>query len=257
MKTINTIKIKVGKFNPNYPINKLKLAKVNRDLVENHSESFKTKLIDYGWMMPIVVSKKGDLIEGHHRLKSAILLNQDTIPVYIVDWIDTNKAKEHLDTIISLNNGNKNWNTLDYLKAYIDFNQDYEKVYDIYEKNSSNITVGNVVNCYFGLTNAGDGFFKKGKATIKDEKFSDYILEELCNLSQKYGKNKIAAYCVRELIKLGFTKTKKDIKAMGYLFKQYENMAKTSHLAISSIHDFRPLMEVYLSDYYRIRNNKK
>ncbi len=263
MRTINTVnpinpvKIKVGKFNPNYPINKLKVAKVNRDLVENHSESFKAKLIEYGWMMPIVISEEGDLIEGHHRLMSAILLNQDTIPVYMVDWVDTNKDKEHLDTIISINNGNKAWNTLDFLKAYIPFNEDYKKVYDIYEKNSNNITVGNIVNCYFGLSDAGSRQFKKGNAKIKDIKFSDYILSQLTNLDQKYGKSKIAAYCVRELIKVAFIKTKRDVKAMEYLFKQYRKMAKENHPGISSIYNFRPILELDLSYYYKICDNKK
>src|SRR5210317_1479690 len=124
MNTIKTPEIKVGKFDSNYPIKKVKIAGVNRETIEAHSKNFKSKLIDFGWMMPIVVSQKGDLIEGHHRLRSAVLLNQTTVPAYIVNWIDTNEAKKHLDTIISLNNGNKAWNTLDYLKAYVDFNQD-------------------------------------------------------------------------------------------------------------------------------------
>lgn len=257
MTTINTTEIKVGKFNPNYPIKKLKFAKVNRDLLQNHSESFKIKLINYGWMMPIVISKKDDVIEGHHRLNSAILLKQDTVPVYVVDWIDTNKDKEHLDTIISLNNGNKAWSTLDYLKAYVNFNEDYKKVYDIYLKNCNNMTAGNVVNTYFGTRSAGVDDFKTGICEIVDEDFSNYLINKFCYLTQKYGKKKIAAYCVRELIKVAFTKTKRDFKAMEYLFKQYETMAEQGHLAITSIHDFRPLMETYLSDYYKVRDNKK
>jgi len=249
--------LKVGEFNSNYPISKLKLAKVNRDLIKLHSENFKTKLLDYGWMMPIVISKKNDLIEGHHRLTTAILLNQVTVPVYIVDWIDTDVPKEHLDTIISLNNGNKAWNTLDYLKAYIPFNEDYKEIYDIYLKNKNNISVGNIVNCYLGLSNAGVSSFKEGKAKIKDKNFSDYLLNKFSYLNKEYGKKKIAAYCVREMLYVAFNKTKRDVDAMDYLFKQYETMAKQSHLAISSISDFRPIMETYLSDYYMIRRRKK
>ena len=257
MRTINTPKIKVGKFESNYPIEKVKLAKVNRELIEAHSENFKNKLLDFGWMMPIVISNTGDLIEGHHRLKSAMLLKQTTVPAYIVNWINTNVSKKHLDTIISLNNGNKAWNTLDYLKAYISFNKDYKMVYDIYKRNINNITIGNVVNCYFGLTNAGNKSFKDGTCVIKDNEFSNYLLSKFSYLTQEYGKNKIAAYCVREMICIAFAKTKRDKKAMDYLFKQYERMAKQGHLAITSITDFRPIMETYLTDYYMIQKQKK
>ncbi len=250
---IKTPVIKVGRFESNYPIKKVKLAEVNRETVEAHSENFKGKLLDFGWMMPIVVSKKGDLIEGHHRLRSAMLLNQTTVPAYIVNWIDTNVAKKHLDTIISLNNGNKAWNTLDYLKAYISFNEDYKAVYDIFRKNTNNITVGNVVNCYFGGTT---NLFKNGKSKIKNKEFSDYLLSKFSYLTKEYTSKKIAAYCVRELITVAFIKTKMDRNAMNYLFKQYETMAKQNHLAITSISDFRPIMETYLNDYYMILKQK-
>ena len=52
-------------------------------------------------------------------------------------------------------------------------------------------------------------------------------------------------------------KTKMDKKAMNYLFKQYEAMAKQNHLAITSITDFKPIMESYLNDYYIILRQKK
>ena len=102
---MKTIEIKRGKFNAYYLISDLKVANVNRDLFTKHSEAFKNKLNDFGWMMPIVVSDKGDVIEGHHRLSAALMLKQETIPAYIVDWVDTKNQLEHLDCIINLNNG--------------------------------------------------------------------------------------------------------------------------------------------------------
>jgi len=110
--------LKKGTFEPNYPIENLKYAKVNRDMMLNHAESLKRKLIDYGWMMPIVASKTGDVIEGHHRVESAKMLKQKTVPVYIPYWVNTKKPKEHLDCIINLNNGNKSWSMLNYLKTF-------------------------------------------------------------------------------------------------------------------------------------------
>ena len=80
--------IKRGDYNAYYPISELKMATVNRDTVIKHAENFKSKLNDYGWMMPIVVSSKGDVIEGHHRIESAKLLKQKTIPAYIIEWVE-------------------------------------------------------------------------------------------------------------------------------------------------------------------------
>lgn len=127
---MKTTEIKRGQFNAYYPISNLKMAEVNRDVLLKHSENFKQKLNEFGWMMPIVISSDGDIIEGHHRVVCSRLLKQTTVPAYIVDWVDTNKGKEHLNAIISLNNGNKAWTTLDYLKAFSKENKQYAKVYD-------------------------------------------------------------------------------------------------------------------------------
>jgi hypothetical protein len=51
---------------------------------------------------------------------------------------------------------------------------------------------------------------------------------------------------------VAYTKANKDKGAVNHLFSQYEKMAKTGHLAVSSIMDFRPLLEVYLNDYKKI-----
>jgi len=242
--------LKKGKFKPNYPINKLKYAKVNRDMTVNHAENFKTKLIDYGWMMPIVASVTGDVLEGHHRIESAKLLKQETVPAYIVDWVDTKQVKEHLDCIISLNNGNKAWSMFDYLKAFADQNEDYKIVYDAYMSNSNNVSVGNVINIFFTRgQHANNSKFKKGTAKIEDIKFANYLLHNISNLYEKYGRRRIQAYCVREFVKVAYAKAQKNKKAVEYLFKQYEKMAKRDHLAISSISEFKPILEVYLNDY--------
>ena len=250
MKT-KTKQLQTGTFNPFYPINELKMASVNREITLSHAENFKSKLVDYGWLMPIVVSSKGDVIEGHHRIESAKLLKQNTLPAYIIDWVNTSKESEHLKCIISLNNGNKAWSMLDYLKAFAKSNEDYKIVYDAYTSNSNNVSVGNVINIFFIGNRCNNSEFKKGKAKIQDLEFSKYLLHSLSDLYEKYGSKKITAYCVREFIHVAYKKAKKDKGAIDHLLKQYGIMAKTGHLAVSSIIDFRPLLEVYLNDYKR------
>ena len=250
---MRTTEIKRGEFNAYYSINKLKMAAINRDIFEQHAENFKDKLTTNGWLMPIVVSSKGDVIEGHHRIISAKLLKQKTIPAYIVDWVNTEVEKEHLNCIITLNNGNRAWNTLDYLKAFSKENKDYQKVFDTYKKNSNNISVGNVVNCFFSKPKGGD--FKNGKSKIKDIKFSLYLIRKISNLVAKYGKSHVQAYCVREMINIGFSKAYKDYEAMDYLFKEYAGLAKGEHPSATSITRFKPLMEASLNQFNLLRSN--
>lgn len=242
---MNTQEIKRGYYNAYYPISELKMATVNRDTVIKHAENFKSKLNEYGWMMPIIASSNGDVIEGHHRIHSAKLLNQKTIPAYIVDWVNTNKEAEHLKAIISLNNGNKAWSTADYLKAFAKDNEDYKTVYNSHLKNINNISVGNVVNCFFGKTK-GAGF-KRGRSKIIDLKFSLYLLEKISFLVEKHGKRKIQAYCVREMINIGFVAAKRNIETMDFLFNKYDKMANENNGVLTSINEFKPTMEIFLN----------
>jgi len=245
--------LKRGVFKPYYLISDLKPAKVNRDLYNSHAENFKHKLKANDWLSPVIISNKGDVIEGHHRIESAKLLGQSTVPAYIVSWVNTDIEKDHLNCIISLNNGNKAWSTLDYLKAFAIENEDYKIVYNSYKANSNNISVGNIVNSYFGCANK---IFKKGKSKIINKLFADYLVSKFSYLNKEYGKNIIAAYCVRALIKVAYTKAKQDKKTVDFLFKKYEEMAKSNHPSITSITKFKPIMELYLNEYNMIITNK-
>jgi len=260
IKIMNNTKVKNelkrGIYIPFYSIEDLKPAKVNRDLFLKHAENFKTKLKENDWLLPIIIAANGDVIEGHHRIESAKLLGETTVPVYVVDWVNTNNAEEHLKCIINLNNGNKAWTSLDYLKSFARKNKDYRKVYNAYLKNSNNISVGNIINCYFGYGKANSYNFKKGTSLILNESFADFLVNKFSHLNQQYGKGKIAAYCVRELIVVAYTKAKMDIKTVNFLFKKYEEMAKSDHPSITSINKFKPLMELYLNEYNMKTNNK-
>lgn len=242
---------KRGDYEAYYPISKLKPAKVNRDTVEKHANNFKSKLSNFGWMMPVVISSNGDVIEGHHRIESARRMGQSTVPAYVVDWVDTTRESEHLDSIIGLNNGNKAWSQLDYLKAFTNKSKDYSLVHKAYLNNYNTISVGNLIKMFFGKTSKD---FKKGESSVKNYKFSLYLLKKISKLVTKYGKKNVQAYCIREMINIAFIKAYDDYEALDFLFKEYEGLAKTSHPAATSIARFKPLMELSLSQFNRGRD---
>ena len=241
-------KLKTGNYNPSFPIKNLIMANVNREIKASHAVKFKEKLNEFNWLMPIIISKNGNVIEGHHRIQSAILLKQNTLPAYIVDWVNVSDAKEHLNCIIGLNNGSLNWSMLDYLKAYINFNADYSWVYNKYLIFKKNITIGNIINLYFN--NNRSGFkFKKGQSKIVNIDYSDWFLNKLATLNIKHGKKKLQSYCVREFIYLCRTHAKGNKKAVDYLFTKYDFMCKINHPALTSITEFKPILEMYLKEF--------
>ena len=166
-------------------------------------------------------------------------MGQSTVPAYVIYWVDTTKESEHLDYIIGLNNGNKAWSQLDYLKAFTNKSKDYNLVHKAYLNNYNTISVGNLIKMFFCKTSKG---FKKGESSVRNYKFSLYLLKKISRLVTKYGKKNVQAYCIREMINIAFIKAYDDYEALDFLFKEYEGLARTSHPAATSIARFNPLM---------------
>ena len=243
---MNTQEIKRGEYNAYYPISEVKLAEVNRDTVEKHVKDFSEKILNYGWMTPPTISSTGDVIEGHHRIQAAMLIGQKTIPAYIIDWIDTSNRIKLLEAIINLNNGNRAWFKIDYLKAFSESNKDYNTVYKAHLKNSNNISIGNIINCYFRKKST----FNKGKSKIQNRKFAEYLILNFSRLVSLYSTKKIQAYCVRELINVAYNKAQMDVNKMDYIFKYYEGMAITKHEHLTSISEFKVHIENVFNEKY-------
>lgn len=247
---MKTIQLKRGKYVADFPILKVKTATVNRDLNIKHSRNFCEKLTKYHFMVPFILDKSNNLIDGHHRYAQALSLKQKTVPVYIVDWVKTNDKKEHLDAIISLNNNNLKWKPIDYLKQQRVANQDYSYIYDMYVKNKDSISIGNVIGCYLNIRKS-DKDFTTGKRRIIDKEFGDFLLENLCRLKRTHG-NFVQAYCVREFITIAHSKAKRDMKIVSELFRRYETMIVRGDKAITSLIEFKPAFEGELGTLQRL-----
>jgi len=134
-------KIKIGTFVKNYPVNKLIYSTLNRDIVEKHSDSFKNKVVEFGWLVPIIIDHKGYVLEGHHRIEMAIKLGLKTLPSYIIDWVDTTNKDEYQKYVMTINNNNRKWSALDYLKSYKQTRKDYSYVFNKYTNSDGLFTV--------------------------------------------------------------------------------------------------------------------
>lgn len=244
---MKTQEIKVGTFNGFYSIENLKQSLVNRDIVKNHSELFGKKISEYGWMSPIIIDTKGNIIEGHHRALSAESLGLKTVPVYIVHWVKTDDLDEYQKYIISLNNSNRKWSAIDYLKSFSRNKDEYMLVFKKYNKTSSIFSVGNVLNIYF---NCGTNqTFKDGNAKIKNIEFSDYLFENFLRLKSQYGGVKFQAFTINRVCSFVHQKIKTNKKEMDFMFKQLESLAKQDSPLLSSVEMIRPWLNEQLKIY--------
>jgi len=238
--------IKVGTFQGSYPVSALKFSTVNRDIVKNHASNFIKKISAYGWIVPIVINKDGNIIEGHHRVKAAIEMGLKSVPAYIIDWVDTSNLKEYQEYIMNLNASNRSWYAIDYLKTTSINQDDYKTVYDKYIESKDILSVGNVLNIYF---NSGcDQKFKDGKSRIKDEEFADYLFDKFFKLKARYGKVKFQAFTINRTTQFMYSKCKTRSE-VDYILGQLEMLAKSkdSNSAIlSSVEMIKPFLKEQL-----------
>jgi len=236
--------IKVGTFQAKYPVSALKFSTVNRELVNKHSKNFIKKISKYGWMIPIIIDSKGYIIEGHHRAKAALYMGLKTVPTYITDWVDTSDLKEYHESIVQLNNDNKKWSALDYLKSRSDLNdRQYKYVYNKYLESKDILTVGNVINIYFNSN--CDSVFRKGQSKIKNMDFANYLFDEFFRLKAKYGKVKFQAFTINRTTQFMYAQCE-NMNEVDYIFRQLEMLAKTNNATLSSVEMIRPFLKEQL-----------
>ena len=240
---MTTTNIKKGTFQGNYPVTALKFSTVNRDIVKNHSKNFIKKISSYGWIVPIVIDDKGNIIEGHHRVQAAIDMGLKSVPAYIIDWVDTSNLKEYQEYIMNLNASNRSWYAIDYLKTTSINQPDYKYVYNKYIESKDILSVGNVLNIYF---NSGcNQRFKDGKSRIKDIEFANYLFDRFFNLKATYGKVKFQAFTINRTTKFMYSqcKTRSEVE---YIFSQLEYLAKTNNATLSSVEMINPFLKEQL-----------
>ena len=235
--------IKVGTFQGSYPVSALKFSTVNRDIVKNHASNFIKKISAYGWIVPIVIDKYGNIIEGHHRVKAAIKMGLKSVPAYIIDWVDTSNLKEYQEYIMNLNASNRTWYAIDYLKTTAINQPDYKTVYNKYMASKDILSVGNVLNMYFN--SGASQRFKDGKSRIKDKDFAEYLFNNFYRLKAHYGKVKFQAFTINRTTQFMYSKCKTRSE-VDYIFKQLEMLARTNNAILSSVEMIKPFLKEQL-----------
>lgn len=151
---------------------KFTLLDNNRDINENHVEELMVSIRKNGQFSPILVNKKLEVIDGQHRLEALTRLGYPV--AYIVNEEATSKD------IAVINNSQRGWKNIDYLKHFSHDNHynnaEYRKVEKFFEEHSLpfRISISLLYDC--GASHPHDGIrdrgpypdFRKGTFKVKD-----------------------------------------------------------------------------------------
>ena len=228
---MNTVKI--GKFEL-VEVSKLKGSSLNREVDLKHVNRMANKIMQEGFTQPITIAPSGHVIEGAHRAMASKQLNLDKVPCYVIDWVNVEEDETYLESIIKMNNSNKSWQNEDYLKSYSNINEDYAYVLDKF--NTSNLSVGLVVNCYFKKANKD---FKSGKACIEDKTLSDELVVMLNGLRETHGKDIMQSYALRDVVNSFNSNIYKTSELIEYIRFELNSMGSGRDLRLNNIKEFK------------------
>lgn len=242
--------VKVGKFIANYPLKDLSQSLVNRDIVSKHSEQFGKKIEEFGFLVPIIADHKGNIIEGHHRALSAESIGMESVPVYIVDWVDTKNLDEYQKYIISLNNNNRKWTPEDYLKSFSRNKNQYKLVYNRYIKHKEKLSLGTIIRCYFN--EGSSNRFRSGESKISNLEFSEFILKGMVKLRKDYGAKKVQSYTTNKMadfLNSRVRDSKNNYLEAQYILDKITELAEENSPILSSIEFILPFLKETLNKY--------
>ena len=143
--------------------------KRNRDLNQKHIEELKNDptFPQKFPFCPIVVNKKGEIIDGQHRFYAA---QGKGIPIYyIVD------PTAHEEDVRTRNMQMRSWKGTDYIKFYADKKPSYAFIADMLEKHKINLSFIQAVILKLGNCRQLEMGYKLKDGTLNIEKYSQDI----------------------------------------------------------------------------------
>lgn len=156
---------------------KFKIMGGNRRVVKAHVKNIAESMAlypDIFKIKPILVNENLDVVDGQHRLAAAKMLK---VPVWyeVVKNVGSNEA-------IIINNNQRNWSTLDYIRSYAQQGlSDYKEFLRIFNKHQG-IPVYTVLRYTAGPTSNLASQVRDGKLKMLTADMGDVLLEELGEL---------------------------------------------------------------------------
>lgn len=174
-----------------------KFREDNRVLNQNHIKKLSDKMKNVGWIQGsyAVVNEKGEVIDGQHRIKAAMIAN---VPVnYTVE------KKASFDTIRGLNQNQKNWSMYDHIHGYVtENNPHYIRLNNFMERHPD----FRITECLMFLQNnalpVDKHIFETGKWESKNVTKADEWASNIESLKPYFEKGFNKSIFVRAMVKL-------------------------------------------------------
>jgi hypothetical protein len=165
------------KFGTTKDYKKFRIVKSNRDLNRGKIKKMIQSVKKDGLLIPIVVTKNFEVMEGQHRFAVCKNLNID-VP-YI---INNNLKKEHIITMNSVRYG---WKISDYIHYWkTEGLQDYKDLSDQIDIWINKASLSTIVNC-FTTTQTAQKDVKNGKYKF-NYNLGNKILSDMLTLSKEF-----------------------------------------------------------------------
>lgn len=165
---------------------KFKILLGNRQLDKQHVKQLvkRMKENDLSQYFPILVNEKMEIIDGQHRVRA---LEELGYPVYY-------EIKEGLtiDSVISFNSSNKNWNWKDYAQSFADRgNKNYEMFLELFIEFGARFTT--LMYYSTGSQEVGSGskqhIFNDGLFVMKNYEQTHKMLAQYSDIAAEAGVN--------------------------------------------------------------------
>ncbi|HSH52361.1 MAG TPA: ParB N-terminal domain-containing protein [Bacteroidales bacterium] len=165
-----TTKKVIGQIYETTDYNHFRLNPYNRRFEPSLLSVLRKSIKEYGQQMPILVTKSGLIVEGHHRLK---VCEQESISVYFIESDLTDEQAFELLREINVNQ--RQWSTKNLIDYYAGRgNENYVKAVSLAKEYGIR---PNIIANSLGEKGIGTKDIKEGKLILRDEDLLRKFLE--------------------------------------------------------------------------------
>ena len=169
----------------------------NRIINQSHVKKLSEKMKTHGWLPTsrVVINEKGELIDGHHRVRAAVIAK---VPVRYSIHRGANG-----DDITEMNTLQKNWSPFDHLHKwvmrgnpnYMTFSK-FARDYPMFKYTEVSMLLNN------NMGGAKRDIFESGNYVVKNEKIARQWAEYIVSLKPYFEKYYTKSIFVRAIIKV-------------------------------------------------------
>jgi hypothetical protein len=163
----------------------------NRSVNRSNVKKIMKSIIEYGLIVPIVVSEEGYIIDGQHRLEALIALDMT------VWYVVSKNIKE--DTVMEVNGCRKNWTSKDWVDSFAEKrNEEYQSLLLQYEIWGGTFPQNAINDAFYKRLHTTSSIIRKGVYQC-DVEFGSELLNNCIKASEVMNERAYTTKFIRAL----------------------------------------------------------